>query len=672
MTTVAPRLHPLRRQLTALHQARQANRQQAAWSAVGISVLVALGTLWALDVVFELSVAQRVIMLALGAAAIFSVYRRFAASLLAQRESLLEVALQVERRHGIDTDLVAALQFESPDAPDWGSPQLETAVIDRVADGTARLEVFAGFSRALANGRLLWLGICAVGLLIAAAMFPGHARVFWNRLWLGSDHYPSQTRIERIAINDQLVLVAALQKTSPRRSAAAQSRPLMFLVQAQGVRPSSGQVRISSLRGGTTRPVNLAELTLDERRARLTEALQLLTAPEATGETSRGPVVDDATLLPYLDCDAPDTARLWRLARDSQATWDEVRRSAEQSLANWERTAGQSAVYRGELGRLVESIEFKVFLGDAWTDAAEVAMTPRPVVEPRLQGHAPDYTAGVETVRELGPGRLTVLEGSSVDVALECTNGKRLREAWLTWLSVRGPRRWNLRPAAGSPERWTLDPADTPFVQVTEDVRFELQVRDEDGLTLETPLAGLVRVQPDRAPSASLQLVHRVVLPQARPQVQCRVLDDFGIARIDLHLQVERRRDAVGGPNPPAATPATATPSAAENEESAAGETTVSLLEPGRIVRGAELPWNKSRPVELQPLRLQKGDRLTLVLEVTDDRGTGMGRSFRSEPVSLEVSDEAGVLSSVLEADQRAEERLSEIIKRQLGIGESP
>ena len=426
------------------------------------TIVVALGALWALDVRFELSVAQRLIMLGLAALLIAWSYRRFAATLLAKKETLVEVALLVEQRHRIDSDLVAALQFESPEATGWGSSQLESAVIAQVADQGQKLNVFDGFSRALASRRASWLALVGAGLLVAIAFFPGHARVFWNRLWLGGQHYPTATTIQRIAINDQLVLEADRQGTSPRRSAAAQSRTLVFLVRAVGNRPAGGLVRISSLRGGATRPVDLAELTIDERRSRL-DALVRALEEVAPDPASSGPVIDDATVLPYLECESPAAAALWRRARDSAATWPEVLQATQAALVDWEHVSERATVYRGELGRLVESIEYKVFLGDAWTDPAEVAMTPRPLVEPRLKAQPPSYAQGPDTVREIGPGRLTVLEGSAIEVGLECTNGKRLKEAWLTLLAVTGPRRWNLRATDDGATRWSLDAKDTPF-----------------------------------------------------------------------------------------------------------------------------------------------------------------------------------------------------------------
>ena len=689
-TVAAPRLTPLRRQLQALRSARQRTRIAAAASAVAIAASIAIAAFWAIDLRFELSVAQRLVVLALAAIGLVWSYRRYARDLLAVSESLVEVALLVERRHRIDTDLVAALQFEQPEARDWGSSQLETAVIEQVAHRGQALDVFEGFSRAPASGRLFWLTIAGGGLLVAMLLFPGHARVLWNRLWLGALHYPTKTRIERIAINDQRVLDAASQGTAPRRSAAAQGRGLVFLARVEGERPASGLVRVSSLRGGTTRPVELLELTVDERRTRLDAAVRAL-EPVAKDAASTGPIIDDATVLPYLDCDAPAAASLWRQARDSQAAWSDVLAAARAALEKWEEQAGQASVYRGQLDRLVESIEFKIFLGDAWTDPAEVAMTPRPLIEPRLTATAPSYVSDSNAIREIGPGRLSVVEGSTVSAGLKCANGKRLREAWLTVLAISGPKRWNMVAEDDTNLLWKLDDKTAPFTRVEEDLRFELQVRDEDGLTLETPLAGLVRVQPDRSPSAVIQLVHRVVLPDAKPVVQFRVLDDHAIASATLRLRVQRgeasqrakereRAATESSASPSSGSPSSGSPANSDKpdtvpsaeDEADGDEVTLPVAQTRPVMKGSDLPWNGKKLVDLSPLKLVKGDQLSIVLEVTDYRGDRPGATYGSEPAILEISDEAGVLSAVLEADQRAEERLSEIIKRQLGIGEAP
>jgi hypothetical protein len=78
--------------------------------------------------------------------------------------------------------------------------------------------------------------------------------------------------------------------------------------------------------------------------------------------------------------------------------------------------------------------------------------------------------------------------------------------------------------------------------------------------------------------------------------------------------------------------------------------------------------------LQLAPLKLAKGDRLKLVLEALDYRGDDhpghpVGQPTTSEPVTLEIGDEAAVLAAIAETDKRSEQQLSEIIERQLSRG---
>jgi hypothetical protein len=57
---------------------------------------------------------------------------------------------------------------------------------------------------------------------------------------------------------------------------------------------------------------------------------------------------------------------------------------------------------------------------------------------------------------------------------------------------------------------------------------------------------------------------------------------------------------------------------------------------------------------------------------VVDHRGEAPGVSYQGDPLILEISDEAGVLAAITEADERSEQRLTDIIKEQLGIGGKP
>jgi hypothetical protein len=184
-------------------------------------------------------------------------------------------------------------------------------------------------------------------------------------------------------------------------------------------------------------------------------------------------------------------------------------------------------------------------------------------------------------------------------------------------------------------------------------------------LHLETPLRGYIRIKMDRAPTCSADIVHRVVLPTAKPTIEYRVNDDYGIADLSLELQVERAQPDGPTPEPGSAEPRIVLPLGAEAD----------------LILARDLPLDGQYTVDLAALstdangsadvQLAKGDRLKLTLQAVDYRGDLPGQSCVSEPLVLEISDESGVLSAISEADERSEERLTEIIMQQLGIGES-
>ena len=106
---------------------------------------------------------------------------------------------------GIDSDLVAALQFESADAADWGSTQLETAVIDRVAARQKKVDVMAAMPRQPLAWRLKVLIATVAVWAVLGIVRPGYVRIFFQRLAFGSQHYPSQTVVQTITVNGKTV-----------------------------------------------------------------------------------------------------------------------------------------------------------------------------------------------------------------------------------------------------------------------------------------------------------------------------------------------------------------------------------------------------------------------------------------------------------------------------------
>jgi hypothetical protein len=582
-------------------------RAVTACSGGAIAVCWVLASLFLLDVVFAMDVPQRLVVMVLGGAAVMWAWLRYSWPVLRQRESLMQVALLVECQHGICSDLVAALEFESPEAEQWGSRQLQQAVIAQVADRSDAMDVGQGLTHREARRRVSILLATGVVFLAVATIYPEYVRIFARRLVLAADSYPSATRIETVMINGQRVLRRNVDGVQPHSVSVAQGMPVVFQVHVTGQLPESGQVRLHA--SSTSRRT----LALERWRPQASE-------------------------------------------QDKDEDEDTERAGS----------SGEVAVYQARLNRLIDPVSYRLHLGDAWTAPAEIRLIPLPVVEIDVTVQPPEYAA-LEQVPDAPAGsrQWSVLEGSAVHVAIESLNRKRIVAAWCTIGDAQDSRRFDMQPDGSTQLRWMLPIQGTGLEQVRKETPFEIQVTDQDGLHLESPLRGLVRIKIDQPPVCSADIVHRVVLPTAKPEIRYRVHDDYGIAELDLHIQIERARTA------------------SDQEITDDQRVSLPVLPVDQLPRADRLPYTGRYVLDLArlpvpgapdatPLVLNQGDRLKLTLVATDERGPMLGKTSPSEPLVLEISDEAGVLSVISEADQHSEERLNEIIKKQLGIVESP
>ncbi|NLF72772.1 MAG: hypothetical protein GX575_27365 [Candidatus Anammoximicrobium sp.] len=658
------RLSTLHRHLAALRRSRVFGRWATAYSAVITAALWLLLAVFALDVAFQLDVAQRLLVMALGAAGLVWSFRRYAVPELGVQEDEIELALLVEKKHAIHSDLVAAIQFEQPQAAAWGSRQLEERVIESVSDLVGRLDVFEGLAQPKPRRRTVALFATVAVAAAVAVCFPGHTRAFLQRLCLASVHYPSDTVIERIALNHQTVLDRPRHGTRPADAKCAEGYPLEFWVSCSGTLPPGGRAQLMAA-GDRKRPIELQRMTLDARRERLQQAAGGLREGLAVKDFDLGGTWA-RELATLARADAPAAADAIEAAAGDVGKLESAAGELDRLLKDWPGDADATAVYAGRLPRLVSPVTYQIHVGDGWTDSADVAMIPLPVVESQLTPVPPAY-AKVANERPAEPAarQISVLEGSEVKLAVECINRKKLRSAWLTVLTPTSPRRYDLTAQDDGRLRWSLAAADSPFSRVTEPLRFEIQVTDEDDLHLETPIRGSVRIKPDRPPVCAAAVVHKVVLPTAQPKIEYRVNDDYGVAQVLLHVAVERERRT----------------SEATGDDANLETQTLSLLPDAQPVLSGRLPVDGryvldlaalriERGGQLQPANLAKGDRLKLTLEAVDYRGELPGESYQGDPLVLEISDEAGVLAAISEADEKSEQRLTEIIKQQLGIGE--
>jgi len=293
--------------------------------------------------------------------------------------------------------------------------------------------------------------------------------------------------------------------------------------------------------------------------------------------------------------------------------------------------ANDPAVFAGRLPRVLDDLTYVIRLGDAFTEPMDLRMIPLPLVKVDLDVAPPAYTAG--RVPRGGSGRAPVPEGSRV--VLRVSADRRLSAGRVRVDAAE----WPLRPTANG--ALALDPGATVFDRVTRSVRYRVWATDADGLGPERPITGVVQVLPDRPPRIAAGAVTRHVLPTAAPRIAVRALDDYGLARLRLRAEVAR---------PDANTVAT----------------TWTIAEPAD--RPAELAV--THELGLAGLGLAKGDRVTVTVEAVDHRGDAPGQSAVSDPLTFLVTDRRGLLEAMRTLDDRAVEKLDEIIKAQLGIGE--
>jgi hypothetical protein len=251
------RLAEFRRRLHRLKQRRRNVRLGAAYSGLALALLGILAAAFLVDWFLDLNRLQRAISLVLCGSLLVWAFRRYTLPWLRRRETDLDMVLLVEKQERIDSDLIAAIQFDSPQASAGGSILLQRAVIDRAAAAAGAINVMRGLDRRGLDRRLQMLILAVVVWAAVAVGSPRHVAAFFNRLFLGSRYYPSRTIIDSIAINGRMVHPQFPSQT-PLRVVCGQS--VQFEVHCSGQLPGGGEVQITAVRDGLSTAIALAPL----------------------------------------------------------------------------------------------------------------------------------------------------------------------------------------------------------------------------------------------------------------------------------------------------------------------------------------------------------------------------------------------------------------------------
>lgn len=577
-------LDHLSRQLVAL--CRQARRVRLATAASGaaIALLVVLATIFAIDWLFRESgdIVQRMVLLALGLAALVWAFVRYALPWLGGREEPAEMALRLQRHAGIDSDLIAALEFEGPPVADGGSPYLKTALVEDVAARQREIRVDGVVQRGTLLKRLRVLGLVGLFWLALGFFIPSYVAVFFNRLLLGAQEYPTRTQFTSLSVNGKPV---DLTRPDPPPMRVAYGRPLTFAVEATGVTGDDKcRVEMTGSKGG------LSLVDLEPR-------------PE-----------------PPRSADAPPRPAAFG--------------------------------YAGKYERLLEDARCKVYLGDAWTRPLEVSVIPSPMIEVEPEIVPPRYaqTDGSGARRlPRGTRQFAVVEGS--EVRLNVSSDRPLQAVTVTVGEAKVEYALDKEASRPGAEVWVPRVEGTPLEAVAEPLRYAVDVLDAEEQSLERPLEGYIRIEPDLPPRIAAATKTPFVLPVAQPTNYYGVSDDHAVGRIWLTWEV-LRGDA---------------PLAAEG----GGPNVIELFQLEKDER-PEPVLEGEYAFDLGKLPLTKGDTVKIVFHATDYRGKNPGKSTASEPLVFQVTDEQGIMASLLEGDQKSARELELFIKQLLGLGESP
>ncbi len=651
-------LSKLHRRLARLRRRRRFIRWGTGYSALLTVLLWLLATLFLADWLLHMDTRARIVGMAIAGVCLIWVFRRYTLPWLGDGETEVDMALFVQQQHHIDTDLVAALEFERPEAVTWGSVQLEEEVIQQTAEMTRDMDVAEGLKKENLRRRTTTLLVTAAVVAVAVGLYPDYARVFFNRLLLGRGHYPTQTTLVALELNGHPIDLNAWQKPSLTSS---YGKPVKFKVLAAGRIPEEGRVAVRIVSGGQDLAVKL-----EKAKAAADAAVEAVSPGGHAGRVAAG------------------TAG--QANSGSQAGGKPVA-SAPSALPSpggrggTGTAADKPVTFTGELPRLVETVDYQVYLGDAWTDPAEVRVVPLPLVNVSLLVTPPSYAKDDPTVASGATGlrQIYVIEGSRVDVRI--ISDKRLREAAVTIGGVAFPMSRDPSPSRDRKDHWRLDPRQPallpvswmlwtavapPLESVVDPIAYSIQVTDLDDLPLERPIEGVIRIKVDHPPTAAItRLVTLHVLPKAAPSMSYRATDDYGLSKVSVLAEVTH----------PDGRTETLEPILLASLKR--GETPKRLLQDEVRIDLAKLRSapgeSPASPPASGPVKLVKGDQVKLTLEAVDYRGPSReGKPSQSDPVVLQVTDEEGIYEAMSETDRETARQYETMIERQLEVGGGP
>ncbi|MEW4561886.1 hypothetical protein AB1K70_05130 [Bremerella sp. JC770] len=240
------KLGSLKTQLRRLRSARDRVRMGLVLTSAVFWIAGTLLAWFLLDFGFHLSPMHRGLMMLVSVPVLAYGLSQAATALRGWGASLIDTAISVEHTHGIDGDLVAAIQFEQGQS--IGSTELQAAVVDYVAELKDEIDIFEGFDSKQLPTRLIAVGVIVALFAAACVVAPRHVSAFFQRLTLANVDYPTKTLISAITVNGQEVDLSDPTTPIP----VGYGSGLELTIACQGVLPETCRVTLQDEKGEST------------------------------------------------------------------------------------------------------------------------------------------------------------------------------------------------------------------------------------------------------------------------------------------------------------------------------------------------------------------------------------------------------------------------------------
>lgn len=343
------KLGSLKTQLNRLRNARDRVRLGLALTSIIFWIAGTLVIWFALDFGLKLSPLHRGLMMLVSVPVLTYGLGKAVTALRGWGASLIDTAISVEHTHGIDGDLVAAIQFEQGQA--IGSTELQAAVVDYVADLKDEIDIFEGFDSRRLPSRYAMVGVIALLFATSYALAPRHVSAFFERLTLASVNYPTKTLITSILVNGQEVDLSDPSKPIP----VGYGSGLELTVTCQGLLPKACRIKLEDEKGESTSATFAAK---DDESGEYVYSIPRLIQPiqyQVFAGDAVSPVLSiEIITLPALKVELaatpPDYAKNIQLASNASSTHMAVLAGSDVSLkvvADRELEAPELTLLRG-------------------------------------------------------------------------------------------------------------------------------------------------------------------------------------------------------------------------------------------------------------------------------------------------------------------------------------